>query len=84
MSRPTIPMQGTWGRLTIIGRGKPTLDCYGYPTNPGAWWDCLCSCNTRVTRRGVELRDGKTVKSCGCYNRDTAKQRWAARKDLSA
>jgi hypothetical protein len=37
-------------------------------------WECLCDCGNLIVRRGSDLRGGK-IKSCGCYNRETLKER---------
>jgi hypothetical protein len=39
-----------------------------------AAWICVCNCGKVVTVLGSQLRNGRT-KSCGCYNRDKARER---------
>lgn len=50
----------TFGKLTVIGEGKP------YRTSGGricVTWDCRCECEKIVTIRGSALPE---YKSCGC------------------
>jgi len=57
----------TFTRLTVIDRAA------NYK-NGSARWRCRCECGNEVIAIGQKLRDGR-VKSCGCYNRDVARQR---------
>lgn len=53
----------TFGRLTVLDRAESRS---GKP-----WFGCVCSCGTRGTYSGAELRRGN-VKSCGCLQRQLA------------
>lgn len=57
----------TFERLTVI-------DSAGFYKNGSAKWLCRCACGTEVVALGQKLRNGRQ-KSCGCLNREIAKQR---------
>jgi len=60
MDRKLIDLTGkTFGRLTVLRRD---------PNNhgPHPYWECECTCGTRKSFNGQNLRTGHT-KSCGCW-----------------
>lgn len=64
-----IDLRGqTFTRLTVIERAPDHK-------NGSAKWRCQCSCGNEVIAVGQKLRNGRS-KSCGCYNRDSAKNRF--------
>lgn len=56
-----------FGRLVVIKFG-------GKDDKKRRVWECVCDCGNTVFIPTAQLNSGKT-KSCGCYNRDTARQR---------
>lgn len=55
----------SFGRLRVISRSaKPHAT-----RTSQAYWDCECSCGSRVSVLGHDLRSGNTS-SCGCYARE--------------
>lgn len=57
----------TFARLTVIERATDYK-------NGSARWLCRCECGNEVIAIGQKLRNGR-AKSCGCYNREVARQR---------
>ena len=55
-----------FGRLTVL-KEVPS-------ENNRTRWLCRCICGTEVEREGKTLRNGRT-KSCGCLNRESARER---------
>lgn len=55
----------TFGRLAVISRN-------GSDDRGQALWLCSCSCGSRKTIRGAEIRRGKAV-SCGCLRMERLK-----------
>ena len=55
-------------RLTVINYNEEVSK-----QKKGSYWDCKCDCGNEVIVHGSSLRSGHT-KSCGCYNRDKAKE----------
>jgi hypothetical protein len=66
MGRHLTDLTGrVFGRLTVISRAENARD--GRPN-----WNCVCSCENRITVvSGSHLAGGYT-KSCGCLHRETA------------
>ena len=65
MANPPVDMTGkTFGYLTVLRREGSAQ--YQGTTSSRATWHCRCVCGTEVVRIGVNLRNGKTKKSCGC------------------
>lgn len=61
-------MEGTtYGRLKV-------LEYSHTDRHRRAMWVCRCSCNKICVVAGAALRRGMT-RSCGCYNKETAKRR---------
>lgn len=58
-----------FGRLTVLGIDEEKTKEKGK-----AYWFCKCDCGNVVTVKGQSLTIGDT-KSCGCYNREVAKQK---------
>lgn len=56
----------TFARLTVIS--------YADTTDRRARWRCRCTCGTIAIVTGKSLRSGDT-KSCGCLNREKARER---------
>ena len=56
-----------FNRLTVISRAENSKD-------GKSRWLCRCDCGNFVTVNGIHLSSGHT-KSCGCYNRETARER---------
>ena len=68
MGRKPLDLVGKiFGRLTVIT--YDSCDQHGK-----SMWRCRCECGNTCVVRGTRLTSGHT-KSCGCYNRDTAKTR---------
>ena len=70
MGRKSLDLIGKkFGRLTVVEfegmnqRGKST-------------WRCQCECGNTCAIEGVKLTSGHT-KSCGCYNKDSTKERFS-------
>jgi len=62
-----IDMTGQqFGRLFVIGYQEGSMG--------RSLWKCRCQCGTEVVVMGKSLRRGNT-KSCGCLNRETARDR---------
>lgn len=56
-----------YGRLVAIKEVKERL--HGHKQ-----WLCKCDCGKVVLKRGVDVRNGKTV-SCGCYQKEGISKR---------
>lgn len=69
MGRKLLDLTGEkFGRLTVV-------EHVGMNQRGKATWECRCECGNICTIEGVKLTSGHT-KSCGCYNRDAAKERF--------
>lgn len=64
------------GRIDLTGQRFGRLLVIAYsPTNPlRAHWLCRCDCGNDTTVAGKSLRR-KLTTSCGCYNRELARER---------
>lgn len=60
-----------FGRLTVMYEAEPKYTSGG---NRKVVWHCKCDCGNEKDISSSELRKGYT-KSCGCYNRDVARER---------
>lgn len=60
-----------YGRLTII---EPYYDVNKYNGYKQKKWKCVCECGKIKNHLTHDITSGK-VKSCGCYNRDVARER---------
>lgn len=56
------------GRLTVIKISDIKK------ANRHTYWECKCSCGTKIAASGALLRDGR-IKSCGCLKTDLLKKR---------
>lgn len=56
-------------RLTVISR-HPENNAQNKPL-----WVCICDCGTQTIVSGSDLKQGNT-KSCGCLDRESAKERF--------
>lgn len=59
----------TFGRLTVVERAGTAVH------GEHAKWRCLCECGNCCYIRSNDLTSGK-VKSCGCWNREQARNRF--------
>ena len=58
-----------FGRLTVVSLNEEVSK-----QKKKLHWNCKCECGNEVIVRGNSLRGGATT-SCGCYNRDKARER---------
>lgn len=67
-----------FGKLTVIKSGEDYISPSG--SHYAQWW-CKCDCgNTELALvRGIHLKNGHT-KSCGCFLKETAKQKGINKK----
>lgn len=52
-----------FGKLTVIGKGKPVKDTKGYNKHT---WECLCECGKTTEVIHGNLTRKKPTSSCGC------------------
>ena len=69
---PTRNIEGyRFGRLValkVVGKSKQN----------SLIWQCVCDCGNLVNRTSAGLRKSKGISSCGCYLRETSKERLAS------
>ena len=56
----------TFGRLTVISRGKSK--------GRNSYWNCICDCGRETLVRADTMKEGNT-KSCGCFAREASDSR---------
>ena len=59
-----------FGRLVVISYNEEVSK-----QKKHSFWNCKCDCGNECVVRGCYLKSGHTT-SCGCYNRDKAKEQW--------
>jgi len=57
-----------------FGRTVAMVFCSQNQGNKKSEWSCLCNCGKTHRASGADLRSGK-IKSCGCWNRESARKR---------
>lgn len=60
-----------FGRLKVLYETEPRYTSRGCPK---VMWHCICDCGNEIDVHSTSLLSERT-RSCGCYNRDMAKER---------